>query len=76
MCKILHLPDQGRDLDQIWSCRVRCALENHHGRRHGKGIDNCIPDRAPDDKLFKLIPEKKSLKIDLVMKDTAQCFWS
>ena len=35
----------------------------------GKLIDDCSPDDVSDEKLYRRIPEKRNLRIELVMKD-------
>ena len=40
----------------------------------GKLIDDCIPELTADEKLFRKIPEKRNIRIELVMKDAAKWF--
>ena len=38
----------------------------------GKIIDDCIPELVADEKLFRELPEKRNLRVELVMKDAAK----
>ena len=40
----------------------------------GKVIDDCIPDIVADEKLFRELPEKRNLRVEVVMKDAAKWF--
>ena len=40
----------------------------------GKVIDDCIPELVADEKLFRGLPEKRNIRVELVMKKAATRF--
>ena len=41
----------------------------------GTVMDDCISELVADEKLFRNLPEKRNIRVDLVMKESAKWFW-
>ena len=71
---IVHRDEPTPHDHQVWAHESKVHQRIIRDVDSGKVIDDCIPELVADEKLFRALPDKRNIRVELVMKNAAKWF--